>query len=175
MFDREYIFRGKHAEMVRKLTIPFSKKELKIFNRNIDVYLFAPVVGFLYSRKSMIDKSDDTTKIFVEQLIKNSSLMWMNYRLIMMLDTQHESDDAKRIEKAFRNYSTELSKVDEELFDSYVLGGVEVLYEKLVEPCKSEEDFLIKFYEFIEEIHERYNEDLSSDDILDLCIRVARE
>lgn len=40
-------------------------------------------------------------------------------------------DEEKRIDKAFRHYGQD--PADEERFDSYVRGGIDVLYEKLVE------------------------------------------
>ena len=51
------------------------------------------------------------------------------YRLIMLLDKEHEADFNERINKAFRYYDSEKAVVDEELFESYVRGGVDVLYE----------------------------------------------
>ena len=44
-FDREYVFKGKHAKYVNEL------KE-NIFNRNIDVFILAPVLGLVYNRKT---------------------------------------------------------------------------------------------------------------------------
>ena len=68
MFDKEYSFRGSHAEKVTQLTAEFDKSGNKLFARNYDVYLLAPIVGFLYNRKAEIDKENDKiikpTKIF---------------------------------------------------------------------------------------------------------------
>ena len=60
---------------------------------------------------------------------------------------------------------------DEELFDSYVRGGVDVLYEKLIEGAESPNDYMTRLYEFLEEFGERFNSSVSSDDILALCIK----
>ena len=39
MFDREYYFYGKHADMVRKLTTNWNDKiGASVFERNLDVY-----------------------------------------------------------------------------------------------------------------------------------------
>ena len=66
MFDKEYSFRGSHAEKVIKLTAVFDNNKNKLFNRNLDVYLIAPIVGFLYNRKADLDRSGESTKIFPE-------------------------------------------------------------------------------------------------------------
>ena len=60
---------------------------------------------------------------------------------------------------------------DEERFDSYVRGGVDVLYEKLIEGASEPDDYVNKLYEFIEEFQDRFNSEISSDDIMQLCIK----
>lgn len=173
MFDKEYSFRGKHAEKVIKLTAEFDKKKNKLFDTNYNVYLMAAMVGFLYNKKRELDKGTETTKIFPDKLIKEQSDLIFTYRLIMLLDEEHESDINERVNKAFRYYGSEKASLDEERYESYVRGGVEVLYEKLIETAKSEEDYLKNLYDFIEEFDERYNQAVSTDNILDLC-RLAR-
>ena len=66
MFDKEYSFKGTHAEKVNKLTAKFDGKN-QLFKRNLDVYMMAPIVGFLYQRKADVNTGDGTqkpTKIF---------------------------------------------------------------------------------------------------------------
>ena len=58
---------------------------------------------------------------------------------------------------------------DEARFDSYVRGGVDVLYEKLIEGASSPDDYVSRLYDFVEEFQERFNEDIASDEILKLC------
>ena len=59
---------------------------------------------------------------------------------------------------------------DEERFDSYVRGGIDVLYEKLVEGESTPEAFANRLYEFIDEFNDRFNSEISADDILHLCV-----
>ena len=89
--------------------------------------------------------------------------------MIMILDKNHESDFNERLNKAFRYYGSEKAAPDEELYESYVRGGVEVLYEKLIANTTSEEDYLTNLYDFLEEFDERYNQSVSTDSIIDLC------
>ena len=171
MFNKEYSFTGIHADKVKKLTAQFDKDSTaKLFSRNIDVYIIAPLIGFLYGRKEDIDKShSDTTKIFPEQLIKEASNLKYNYQLIMLLDEKNEASFDERLDKAFRHYGRVNNESDKQLFEKYVRGGVDVLYEKLIEEANSTEDYIRNLYDFIEEFHERYNEAVSSDIIMELC------
>ena len=85
----------------------------------------------------------------------------------MLLDTDYEPDEDKRIDKAFRHMGE--NSEDEERFDSYVRGGIDVLYEKIIENASEPEDYINNLYDFIEEFEERFNSDINDDDILRLC------
>jgi len=173
MFDKEYSFRGTHAEKVNKLTAEFDKNKNKLFARNLDVYMVAPIIGFLYRRKSDLDKGTETTKIFPDILMREQPNLKFNYRLIILLDKDNESNFDERVNKAFRYYGSQKAQEDEQLYEHYVRGGVDVLYEKLIESAKNADDYLKNLYDFMEEFDERYNQAISTDSILDLC-RLAR-
>ena len=54
MFDKQYRFTGTHAEKVNALTSVFDEAaKAKLFERNLDVYINAPIVGFLHKRKGI--------------------------------------------------------------------------------------------------------------------------
>lgn len=171
MFDKEYSFVGKHAEMVIKLTNEFDGKKNKFFEHNYDVYMLAPIIGFLYQRKAKLDRNSDIkpTKIFPEQLLRRTDEFKFNYRLMMLLDKQYEPDLERRIEKAFRGLN---DPADEELYESYVRGGVEVLYEKLIEGASKPEDYTEKLYDFLEEFDVRYNQEIDRENVLEMCRKV---
>ena len=171
MFDKEYSFKGPHADKVNKLTAKFDDKN-QFFKRNYDVYYMAPIVGFLYQRKAKPDNGDGSikpTKIFSEILINNQDDLIMNYRLIMLLDKHNAPDIETRVDKAFRLFNSDAAAPDEELYDQYVLGGVDVLYEKLVENVRSSEDYLRNLYDFLEEIDDRYYQSIDTNQIDELC------
>jgi len=92
MFKDDYSFRGLHAEKVIQLTAAFDDKGNKLFARNLDIYLLAPIVGFLYGRKSDLDTATKTTNILFAAMSKETLTLWFNYRLIMLLDNKNESD-----------------------------------------------------------------------------------
>lgn len=173
LFNKEYSFRGSHAEKVNKLTAQFdSHSSTKLFNRNVDVYMVAPLVGFLYGRKSPQDNaSSEATKIFPDQLSREQTTLKFNYQLIMLLDKNHESSLDERLNKAFRYYGdeSEATLADEDLFEQYVRGGVDVLYEKLIEGSTNPDDYVTRLYDFLDEFHERYKDTVSNEKILDLC------
>lgn len=171
MFDKEYTFKGIHAEYVNNLTKEFDNAGHSLFNRNYDVYLLAPIIGFLYQRKSNVDSNNEykPTKIFGQTLYENKDDLMFNYRLIMLLDVKNEPNAEKRIDKAFRG---ENAQSDIELYESYVRGGVEVLYEKLMQGVNNPENYTVRLYEFLEEFDTRYNQEIDMDSLLELCRKI---
>lgn len=174
LFDKQYRFKGTHAVRVDKLTAVFdSLSKSKVFERNVDVYANAPLIGFLYGRRSEPDdtKNPETNQVYNQnvmgdRVIYSQEELMFNYRLIMLLDKDYESDDSKRIDKAFRNMGD--NPADEERFDSYVRGGVDVLYEKVIEGSETADDYINRLYEFIEEFQDRFNSEISTDRFMDL-------
>ena len=175
MFDKQYRFRGRHAVRVDKLTGIFdSVSKAKLFERNIDVYANAPLVGFLYGRMADVDDemNPETNQVYNQnvmgdRVIYSQEELTFNFRLIMLLDRDYEPDEEKRIDKAFRHMGDDPD--DEARFDSYVRGGVDVLYEKLIDGASSPDDYVTRLYDFVEEFQERFNEDINGDEILKLC------
>lgn len=169
MFDKQYRFTGSHAEKVNALTAIFDEdSKAKLFERNLDVYINAPLIGFLYRQKAIKDSKSEISpqNIFPEQMINASDKLKYILRLILLLDTEHEPDSEKRLDKAFRQFGQE---EDLALFDQYVLGGVDVLYEKLIEGAGDPSEYITRLYDFMEEFNDRYNSDVTSEDILALC------
>lgn len=171
MFDKQYRFTGSHAEKVSALTSIFDETtKAKIFERNLDVYINAPLVGFLFKRKDSKNSNGTVAdqSIFPEQLINASDKLKYIFRTILILDTEYEPNEEARMDKAFRKFGA--NEADLALFDSYVLGGVNVLYEKLIEEASSPDDYINKMYDFLEEFNERFNEGITNETILALCI-----
>lgn len=168
LFASDYSFRGNHADKVKQLVTTKFDKEHSLFERNMDVYLLAPIVGFLYGRRVELDKSTaNTTNILAEIMLKYQKELEFTYRLIMLLDKDYESDFEKRVNKAFRDYGDAKSSPDLERYDEYVRGGVEVLYEKLWETSKMPDDYVNNLYDFMDDFESRYGQ--SADEIIDLC------
>jgi hypothetical protein len=177
MFDKQYRFKGRHALRVDQLTGVFDEiSKVKLIDRNVDVYANAPLIGFLYGRTADLDdtKNPETGQIYNQnvmgdRVIYSSEELQFNFRLIMLLDANYEPDVEKRIDKAFKHIGED--PADEERFDSYVRGGVDVLYEKLIEGANDPEDYINRLYEFVEEFNDRFNGEINPDDILKLCMK----
>lgn len=177
MFDKQYRFKGRHALRVDQLTGVFDEiSKAKLIDRNVDVYANAPLIGFLYGRTADLDdtKNPETGQVYNQnvmgdRVIYSSDELQFNFRLIMLLDANYEPDVEKRIDKAFKRMGED--PADEERFDSYVRGGVDVLYEKLIEGANNPEDYVNRLYEFVEEFNDRFNSEINPDDILRLCIK----
>lgn len=175
MFDKQYRFRGRHALRVDMLTSVFDKdSKSKLFERNVDVYSNAPLVGFLFGRIAAPDdlKNPETNQVYNQnvmgdRVIYSQEELLFNYRLIMLLDKEYEPDENKRIDKAFRHMGEE--PADIERFDSYVRGGVDVLYEKLIEGASTVDDYMGRLFDFIEDFQDRFNSEVTNEEILRLC------
>lgn len=84
MFDKQYRFTGSHAEKVNALTAIFDEdSKSKLFERNLDVYINAPLIGFLFRRKAVKDTNGDISpqNIFPEQMINASDKLKYILRL----------------------------------------------------------------------------------------------
>lgn len=174
MFKKEYTFYGAHAEKVQELTAKFSNSGAKIFQRNVDVLLFAPIVGFLFGRVATADQDKNvTTKIFTDQMIREDLGLRLNYQTITLLDKKKSVDKEKRIDGAFRNIGKDAADTELKRYNEYILGGVEVLHEKIISLSSLDDDYLNNLYDFLEDIHERYNENIETDKMMEL-LDIAR-
>ncbi len=170
MFDKQYRFTGTHAKMVDELTAVFDDEaKVRLFDHNYDVYINAPLVGFAYQRKGKKNTESTTANqsIFPEQMINKADQLKYILRIILILDKEYEPDKEKRLDKAFRYLGKD--ETDLELFDQYVLGGVEVLHEKLVQGVTNPSEYINRLYDFLEEYNDRFNEGLTNQNILELC------
>jgi len=145
MFEREYAFKGKHAIYVKELSET-------LFPRYIDVYIIAPLVGLYYNRTASIDgNQNETAKIFAEQLVAERKRLEFAYKLVILCDKNFLIDEnfEERIKRAFSNDESIINE-NMRIFEEYVLGGVEVLYEKIIGEDKEDKDeYIGKFIEFI--------------------------
>lgn len=154
MFENDYTLVGKHATYAKYL-----KDSAKIFNRLIDVYMNGAIMGYLYDRKSTKDKdSADHASILASTFINEKTRCEFIFRLIMLLDETNGYTIEGRVDRAFRDDAigndNEKNKKDMELFHSYVLGGIEVLFEQFTEGCATQDDYINRIYEVVTEFKE---------------------
>lgn len=161
MFENDYTLTGKHANHLKYLAVKNAKDKdndsdasssAKIFERYIDVYMNAAIWGLLYSRTEPKDtSSDDRARIYADAFATERNNCVFLYRMVMLLDTSTDLDSTERINRAFR-YDSDESKAAElqqnlELFNSYVRGGIEQLYETFTDGCTTRDDYMTKIYE----------------------------
>lgn len=169
MFKKDYIFYGTHSDKIQQLTARFSDSGAKVFQRNVDVLLFAPIVGFLYGRIGYVDEAKSkTTKINFQQMTMEDMGLRLNYQIITLLDKKGNENKERRIDSAFRFIGKEEASPELDRFNQYILGGVDVLHEKLIAPSSLDDDYLNNLYDFLEDIYERYNEKIDNDEVMEL-------
>jgi hypothetical protein len=154
MFENDLTLNGKHATYTK-----FLVNEAGVFKRYIDVYMNGAILGFLYGRKCKKDnESSDRARIYADAFANEKMRCDFIFRLIMLLDETPSLTVEDRINRAFRDDSkgdkSEKQIVNMDLFNSYVLGGIEVLYEKFTEDCTTKEDYINKIYEVVSSFKE---------------------
>lgn len=177
MFDNEYLFKGTHAVKVNKLTAKFPQSGNSLFKRNIDVFVLAPIVGMLYNKMSDSDSGNEITKIFPGQFTNHHNDVYFTYRLVMLAAQKENYTINERVNKAFNGEAQGTAEEDFKIFEKYLLGGIDVLYEKLIEKDNpsSEDDYISNLSNFLAEIHERYEaEQESSQDFFVKLEHIAR-
>lgn len=167
MFDKDFRITGKHANYWKDLcelagNVPDKDEHsnFKIFKAYIDAYLVCPLIGYQYNRKGVIDNSvKGEAGMLTEVITKRKMELKYVYQIIMLVDKDSEPDVDKRIYRAF-NLSEENEDnkrlIDENMaiFNSYFLGGLEVLHEEFVDTCLETDDYLRKMYEFSKHFYE---------------------
>jgi hypothetical protein len=161
LFNREFIFKGKHAGIIKALT----EKEdgIGLFERNVDVLRIAPLTGFLYQRKGIEDGSNsEQTKVFLDQLVKINDDLLTQLRAMIFLDKEHHWDYEERVQIAFQsNIETQSNFNILEYLLNYMYGGIEILGEKILYGNHTLEQKINNYYDFISDLHERYHIDNS--------------
>lgn len=163
MFDKDFQIHGTYATYWKSLAKTPAEKSntegsetnFKVFERYIDVYMLAPVLGVLYGRTRQIDPQDtnkDTAGMLAEVLIKNQTKLKYVFRLVMLLDAKSELNQNQKIDRAFRDDTNSEAMVKNmSLFNSYFLGGLEILYENFTNNCTTDDDYIDKIFSFVDE------------------------
>ena len=129
-FHGDVVLTGKHARYVDAL---WQQNQINnsYFKRLVDLYAFAAIIGFRTNRKSNSDPDTEDKRTIQTQQLVNFSLLNDLMKLFLLLDKSMGSDE-ERVNKAFRGPKDEEEfNENVEMFNSYVRGGIEVLYEEL--------------------------------------------
>ena len=167
IFNQPYFFRGAHAEKLIALMSQFGDSaSIKMFQRNVDVFMVAPIIGFIYGRKAELNNGQLDRTINFAQMVSCKNDILFNYRLVMLLDKEYEPDSSKRLDKAFRYFCTPKAEQDEKRYEEYMRGGIEILYEKLIQPGNNYSKNLI---DFLEEFNDRYATSTDGINLVDIA------
>lgn len=160
MFESDVTLTGKHASYLKFLAVKNSQDDedeesinsAKLFERYIDVYMNAAIWGLLYSRTAERDTSTKSrARVYAAAFNTEHDNCVFLYRMVMLLDKTTDLTPEERIDRAFRYDSSpdkvELVKQNMELFNSYVRGGIELMYEQFTDGCTTRDDYLNKTYE----------------------------
>ncbi len=132
-FKGKYELTGKHARMADELC-HISEPENNYFKRVVDVYLLAAIVGFRFDRRAYADYStDDTKAVFGETMLKEKENFDFLLQTMLILENARTMNGKESILKAFKGPQTKDEYAAcQKMFDDYVRGGVEELYESLI-------------------------------------------
>lgn len=164
MFEHDYVLYGNHATFTKYL------KEEKVFSRLIDVYKNAAIMGLLYGKRSSKDNSsEDKARIFADVFATERESCIFLYRLVMLLDESTRLSPGQRVDRAFRDDAkSDTTKLQENLdiFHSYILGGIELLYDKYITGCTTSEDYIDRIFELMSSFKDEISSNVSYEDKL---------
>ena len=135
----------------------------KIFKAYIDAYILCPLIGYQYNRKGVVDTSESgEAGMLSEIIIKRQAELKFIYQIIMLADEESEPDPDKRIYRATtfseeKPEDREMIKNNMKIYNSYFLGGLEIMHEQFVEQCITDDDYLKKIFDFVRHFEEEQN------------------
>lgn len=130
-FRNDIVLTGIHARYVDAL---WEQNQIKNshFTRLVDLYAFAALIGFRANRKRKADNTDDDKRTIQTQQLLNFTVL-QDLMKIMLLLERDSADNETRVNRTFRGpKSDEEFKANIEMFNDYVRGGIEILYEELI-------------------------------------------
>lgn len=157
MFEKDIIITGTHAKYIKEM-----KEVAGLFARNLDIYMLAPIMGFLNNRKGQKNnEGGEKSTIQAQQLSNVKEDCELIYRLIILLDGD-DIDKDERLNRAFR-YDSDVERKKEfenamEIYNEYVLGGIEYMHETFVAGCVEVDDYTTKIFEAASDFQDEINE-----------------
>ena len=145
MFTGDIYIRGKYATYLKYLSQKTEKNDHKekvagIFERMIDVYMTAAIVGLNFGlRKDDENTGSDTAKLFADVVNREQDNLISIFRIVMLVDNSTGLSADEKIKRAFK---TPDAPENMKLFNAYVRGGVEWLYEQFTSGATTKEEYL---------------------------------
>lgn len=158
MFLEEYSFEGEHARKVVQLAPDESTPGTKYFSSVVELFMTAAIIGCHYNKRSKRNTSVSIKpkKIFAEQFYNRSVELKKIFKIVMLNAKREDGDLNAGITKAFRRPETDENY---QLFEEYVLGGVDILYDKLIKDTNVNfNDYLANMVDLTNEFREKNTE-----------------
>ena len=132
-FRKSVVITGKHAALVDEMWKQ-NDIEHSYFKRLVDLYTIAPVIGLRTGRKSPEDNSTDNKRtVLLDQIMTRREDLQTIMKIILLTDNEDNLTVEEKINRTFRGPSSEEEfNKNVDLFESYVRGGIEVLYDKII-------------------------------------------
>ena len=157
MFTGDIYIRGKYATYLKYLSQKTEKNDRKekvagVFERMIDVYMTAAIVGVNYGLKREDENTtSDTVKIFADAVNREQDNLEAIFRIVMLVDNTTGLNPDEKINRAFKNPDTPENL---KLFNSYVRGGIDWLYEQFTTSATTRDEYIAKIYEIVDNFKE---------------------
>ena len=162
MFEKDYTIYGMHATYIKYLV-----NEAKVFERYIDVYMTAAAIGCLYDKRGTENTSTDRARIYADAFSTEREKCMELFRMVILADASKPWNAEERTNICFRYRDEKIenavpSITDEEvsimkeamdLFHSYMLGGVELLYDNFYSATINLDDAIDYAYKTVFDQH----------------------
>lgn len=130
-FHDDVIFTGKHSRYLDEL---WEQNQIQnSFVRTLyELYTIAAIIGLRIKKPIPADNSEGKRTIQTKQLLSYLPVLNTIMTTVLLLDETSNLTKEKRIDRAFRGPTTK-DEFDSnvELFNSYVRGGIEFMYNEL--------------------------------------------
>jgi len=154
MFTNDIEIYGEYGIKLDKL------KESGLFERNLDVFLAAGVIGIIYGKKGKKEIAQTSKKIGPGQLNGEISRIKYLASLAYLVENSNmkgnETTEKELLRHTFGDWfgeSDEDSLKKYKLFELYALGGIEILHDKIISNNTDIDSYFENFYNFIDDIN----------------------
>lgn len=140
-FNKDVKFTGKHSMYIDELWKQNEIQKSRI-RTLYELYGLAAIIGLRIKAPRPADNSEGSRNLQTAQLIQYKPVLKTIMTTVLLLDESSDLSREERIDRAFREPAgKEEFEQNVELFQSYVRGGIEYLYDALVErPAGNMED-----------------------------------
>lgn len=152
IFTSDIYIKGKYATYLKFLSqktekLDHREKTAGVLERHIDVYMVGAVIGACKGLMRGEDNiSSDTVKIFSDVVSKEESNLKNIFRMVLLVDNSGNLSADEKIHRAFR---TPEDPENMKIFNSYVRGGIEWLYEQVTYSSTTKDEYLEKIYDIV--------------------------